>query len=152
MYQANKQTKPNLYFNDSSVTWNQRSYHICIYMFYNFRIMMNEEEIQFVFSPPTKLFENSESKTLERRLFQFIKEETPAATVPAPEIIKDGFPVCYEVPREVPVPCCVSGHIRSKVNECPTCRGWYYQNTSSIMVWRISFSTFQHLLSILLYT
>ena len=170
MYQANKQTKPNLYFNDSSVTWNQCSYHICIYMFYNFRIVMNEEEIQFVFSPPTKLFENSESKTLERRLFQFIKEETPAATVPAQVVIKDGLnygvmfdnieqslecPVCYKVPREVPVPCCVSGHIickscRSKMNECPTCRGWYYQNTSSIMVWRISFSTFQHLLSILL--
>ena len=114
---------------------------------------MNEEEIQFVFSPPTKLFENSESKTLERRLFQFIKEETPVATVPAQVVIKDGLdygvmfdnieqslecPVCYKVPREVPIPCCVSGHIickscRSKVNECPTCRGWYYQNTSSIM-------------------
>ena len=47
-------------------------------------------------------------------------------------------PVCFMIPREVPIPCCTAGHIvckpcRSKVRDCPTCRGRFYSNTSSVV-------------------
>ena len=46
-------------------------------------------------------------------------------------------PVCYKIPRDLPIPCCVAGHIvcqpcRSKVTNCPTCRGRLDSNTSSL--------------------
>ena len=46
-------------------------------------------------------------------------------------------PVCYRIPRELPIPSCVAGHIvcqpcRSKVTECPTCRGKFNSNTSNL--------------------
>ena len=36
-------------------------------------------------------------------------------------------PVCYNIPRELPLPCCMSGHIvcrscKTRVTDCPTCR------------------------------
>lgn len=46
-------------------------------------------------------------------------------------------PVCYKIPRDLPIPCCVAGHIvcqpcRSRVTDCPTCRGRLESNTSSL--------------------
>ena len=37
-------------------------------------------------------------------------------------------PVCYKIPRNLPISCCEAGHIvcqscRSRVTSCPTCRG-----------------------------
>lgn len=36
-------------------------------------------------------------------------------------------PVCFNIPRDLPVPCCPSGHIvcrpcKERVRDCPTCR------------------------------
>ena len=36
-------------------------------------------------------------------------------------------PVCFNIPRELPIPCCPSGHIvcrpcKKRVTDCPTCR------------------------------
>ena len=46
-------------------------------------------------------------------------------------------PVCYKIPRDLPIPSCGSGHIvckscRSRVTDCPTCRGELGSNTNSL--------------------
>ena len=46
-------------------------------------------------------------------------------------------PVCYKIPRDLPIPCCEAGHIvcqdcRRRVTHCPTCRGKLQSNTSSL--------------------
>ena len=50
-------------------------------------------------------------------------------------------PVCFNIPREVPIPACPAGHIvcktcKPKVKECPTCRRDYpwgkFEVTSSL--------------------
>jgi len=46
-------------------------------------------------------------------------------------------PVCYNIPRTLPVPCCPAGHItcsrcRSRVVHCPTCRRQLGENTSHL--------------------
>jgi len=46
-------------------------------------------------------------------------------------------PVCYNIPRTLPVPCCPAGHItcarcRSRVVHCPTCRRLLGDNTSHL--------------------
>jgi len=46
-------------------------------------------------------------------------------------------PVCYKIPRDVPIPCCEAGHIvcqdcRKKVTSCPTCRGRLQSSTNSV--------------------
>jgi len=45
-------------------------------------------------------------------------------------------PVCYKIPRNVPISCCEAGHIicqscRSRVTTCPTCRGSLDSNMTS---------------------
>jgi len=55
-----------------------------------------------------------------------------------------GCPVCYKIPRDVPIPCCESGHIvcqdcRKRVTNCPTCRGRLGSNTSSLAASQIMF-------------
>ena len=47
-------------------------------------------------------------------------------------------PVCYKIPRELPVPCCDAGHIvcqpcKGRVTNCPTCRGKMKSNTSTVV-------------------
>jgi len=46
-------------------------------------------------------------------------------------------PVCYTIPRHLPIPCCPAGHIlcqvcRARVLHCPTCRRQLEENTSSL--------------------
>jgi len=46
-------------------------------------------------------------------------------------------PVCYAIPRQLPIPCCPAGHIlcqlcRARVLHCPTCRRQLEDNTSSL--------------------
>jgi len=46
-------------------------------------------------------------------------------------------PVCYVIPRHLPIPCCPAGHIlcqvcRARVLHCPTCRRQLEDNTSSL--------------------
>lgn len=46
-------------------------------------------------------------------------------------------PVCYVIPRQLPIPCCPAGHIlcqtcRARVLHCPTCRRQLEDNTSSL--------------------
>jgi len=46
-------------------------------------------------------------------------------------------PVCYSIPRDLPIPCCPAGHImcttcRGRVLHCPTCRRQLEDNTSSL--------------------
>jgi len=46
-------------------------------------------------------------------------------------------PVCYNIPRDLPIPCCPAGHImcspcRLRVLHCPTCRRQLEDNTSSL--------------------
>ena len=46
-------------------------------------------------------------------------------------------PVCYKIPRDLPIPCCEVGHIvcqdcRRRVTDCPTCRGKLLSNTNSL--------------------
>eukprot|EP00090_Calanus_glacialis_P042559 TRINITY_DN7546_c0_g1_i1.p1 TRINITY_DN7546_c0_g1~~TRINITY_DN7546_c0_g1_i1.p1 ORF type:complete len:317 (-),score=57.20 TRINITY_DN7546_c0_g1_i1:141-1091(-) len=46
-------------------------------------------------------------------------------------------PVCYNIPRDLPIPCCPAGHImcttcRGRVLHCPTCRRQLEDNTSSL--------------------
>lgn len=46
-------------------------------------------------------------------------------------------PVCYTIPRHLPIPCCPAGHIlcqicRARVLHCPTCRRQLEDNTSSL--------------------
>ena len=45
--------------------------------------------------------------------------------------------VCYNIPRDVPIPCCEAGHIvcqdcRRRFMVCPTCRGRLESNTNSL--------------------
>ena len=45
-------------------------------------------------------------------------------------------PVCFNVPRELPIPQCPSGHIvckdcRRSLSECPTCRRRLFANNNS---------------------
>ena len=45
-------------------------------------------------------------------------------------------PVCYKIPRELPISCCEAGHIicqscRERVANCPTCRGSLDSNITS---------------------
>jgi len=47
-------------------------------------------------------------------------------------------PVCYKIPRKLPIPCCGAGHIvcqpcRSRVTHCPTCRGKMKSNTNTVV-------------------
>ena len=47
-------------------------------------------------------------------------------------------PVCYRIPRNVPISCCEAGHIvcqpcRTRVATCPTCRGSLHSNTTSTL-------------------
>ena len=53
-------------------------------------------------------------------------------------------PVCYKIPRDVPIPCCEAGHIvcqdcRKRVTDCPTCRGRLESNTSSLAASQVMF-------------
>ena len=46
-------------------------------------------------------------------------------------------PICYKIPRELPIPSCEVGHIicrtcRTKINNCPTCRRCLANNTNSL--------------------
>jgi E3 ubiquitin-protein ligase SIAH1 len=46
-------------------------------------------------------------------------------------------PVCFLVPRTVPVPCCPVGHVicttcRGKMDSCPICRREFGDNVSSV--------------------
>lgn len=47
-------------------------------------------------------------------------------------------PVCFMIPREVPIPMCNAGHsickdCKLKVDKCPTCKGYFYSNTNSLL-------------------
>ena len=50
-------------------------------------------------------------------------------------------PVCYKIPRNLPISCCEAGHIicqscRSRVTTCPTCRGSLDSNNTSSLAGR----------------
>ena len=51
-------------------------------------------------------------------------------------------PVCYKIPRELPISCCEAGHIicqscRERVANCPTCRGSLDSNITSSLAGKL---------------
>eukprot|EP00092_Neocalanus_flemingeri_P010412 GFUD01011222.1.p1 GENE.GFUD01011222.1~~GFUD01011222.1.p1 ORF type:complete len:312 (-),score=90.77 GFUD01011222.1:122-1057(-) len=69
-------------------------------------------------------------------LGRILMEEQPSQLQTELETVVE-CPVCYNIPRDLPIPCCPAGHImcktcRGRVLHCPTCRRQLEDNTSSL--------------------